>query len=231
MAISAQDILRGAITELQDDTNVRWTIPELCRYFNDGQRAIAAARPDAAVTNATLALVAGTRQALPSGGKKLLDVTRNTGGNKRAVRLVNREILDAQIPGWHGLTGVTEIKHFIYDVREPTVFYVYPPAAVGASLELVYGAEPTAITVPADGAALTDVSGNLALPDQFANPLRDYVLFRAYQKDAEYAANQGRSDRHLQLFAEQLGVELTAAQAVAPTSAGNPNMVTPRVGA
>lgn len=228
MTILASDVLRGVITELQDDTNVRWTIPELCRYFNDGQRALATARPDATVTTATLALSAGSRQALPAGGKKLLDVVRNTGGAKRAVRQVSREILDSQIPGWHGLTGVTEVKHFIYDVREPTIFYVYPPAAVGASLELVYGAEPTSIAIPADGSDLSGVSGNMGLPDQYANPLRDYVLFRAYLKDAEYAANQGRADMHLKLFGDQLGLELTAAQAMAPGGAGNPNMLTPR---
>lgn len=228
MTTTARSIIANAIIELQDDTNVRWTIAELCTYFNDGQKAIAMARPDSMVKTATVALIVGSRQTLPADGVKLIDIPRNTSGTKRAVRMVNREILDAQVPGWHGLTGVTEIKHFTHDMREPLVFYTYPPAALGASLEVTYGSKATDITVPAAGAVITDVNGDMSLPDQYANPMRDYILFRAYCKDTEYTANAGRADKHLALFAEQLGIELAAARMVAPNPTANPNMVTQR---
>lgn len=227
MAIAVADILVGAITQMQDVTNVRWTIPELCRYYNDGQRAVAIVRPDALVKTAAVVLVAGSRQSLPADGMKLIEPVRNTGGTKRAVRVVAREILDAQVPGWHSLAGVAEIKHVIYDPREPLAFYTYPPATVGASLDLTYSAKTVDIAIPADGSDVTAVAGNMSLADVFANPLRDYILFRAYSKDATYTANQGRADKHLQLFADQLGIDIKAAVLVAPRVDGNPNMLTP----
>jgi hypothetical protein len=225
MTISAQSVVRDAVTELQDPTNVRWPVAELCRYLNDGQREIAMYRPDAMVMNASVPLVAGTKQTLPAGGVKLLDFRCNTGGNKRAVRMVNREILDAQVPGWHALTGVTEILHFMYDVRDPRVFYVYPPAAGSGSpsLDGTYATNPTDITVPAEGAAVTDVSGNISVPDIHANALRDYILYRAYNKDAEYASDPTRAMAHYQAFANALGIEIKSASMAAPTSAANPN--------
>lgn len=134
MSATAQSVIRRAVETLQDETSVRWTIGELARYFNDGRREVVMFRPDATATVIDHALVAGPRQTLPADGAKLLEVFRNTNG--RAVRLVEREILDAQVPGWPAMTRATEIVHFMFDRRDPRAFLVYPPAAVGASLQL-----------------------------------------------------------------------------------------------
>lgn len=225
MAISAQSIIRRCVDTLQDTTSIRWPVNELVRYLNDGQREIVLHRPDAMRTNAAVTLVAGSRQTLPSGGTKLIEVVRNSGGGKRSVRQVNREILDAQSPGWHNLTGVTEVLHFTYDPRDPTTFYVYPPAASsGASVDLVYAAMPTDITEPADGALYTAVSGNVSVPDIYGNVIQDYILYRAYTKDSTYAGNAARAQAHYTMFANALGIEIKATIAVAPTGAGNPNV-------
>lgn len=224
MSLSAQSILQRCVITIQDNTSVRWTVAELVRYLNDGQREIIVFRPDAMTTYGSQALVAGTRQTLPPLGTKLIDVIRNTGGPKRAVRSVNREILDAQTPGWHGLTGSTDIYHFIYDPRDPKVFYVYPPAAVvGASVELIYSALPVDIAEPADGLTYTAVVGNISVPDIYGNVLQDYVLYRAYLKDAEYAGNSARSQLHRGAFDGALGVEIKATVMVGPAPVSNPN--------
>ncbi len=223
MAITAQSIIQRCIGILQDSTSIRWPVNELVRYLNDGQREVVLNRPDCRPVNATKALAVGTRQTLPTDGAKLIEVIRNTSGNKRAVRLTNREILDAQVAGWHGLNPATEILHFVYDPRDPTVFYVYPPAASGASLEIVYASYPTNITEPADGAQFTAVSGDMSVPDIFGNAIQDYILYRAYTKDSEYAGNAARAQAHYAAFANALGMEIKATVAVAPTSMGNPN--------
>ena len=224
MTIAAQSIIRRVVETLQDNTSVRWPVSELVRYLNDGQREVVLYRPDAMVTNATVALSAGSKQALPANGAKLIEVVRNTGGNKRSVRMINREILDAQSPGWHNITGTTEILHFMYDVRDPKVFYVYPPAAAsGASVEMVYAAYPTDITEPADGSLYTAVTGNISMPDIYGNVLQDYVLYRAYTKDSEYAGNASRAQAHYAAFANALGLEIKATMNFAPNPAGNPN--------
>jgi hypothetical protein len=217
MPISAQSIIRRAVETMQDNTSVRWPVAELVRYLNDGQREVVLYRPDSMVTNATVALVAGAKQAVPTNGSKLIDVIRNTAGTKRSVRMTVRNILDTQSPNWYNLAGVTEILHYMYDARDPKVFYVYPPAAsTGASVEIVYSAYPTDITEPADGALYTAVTGNISLPDIYGNVLADYILYRAYTKDSEYAGNAQRAQAHYAAFQAALTTEMAGTTGVAP---------------
>jgi len=224
MSIAAQALIRRVVETLQDTTSIRWPVAELVRYLNDGQREIIVHRPDAMVTNASVSLASGTKQSLPANGAKLIDVVRNSAGNKRAIRMCAREILDAQSPGWHNLSGVNEIVHFMFDPRDPKVFYVYPPAAAsGAAVDLVYSALPTDITEPAAGTDFAAVTGNISVPDIYSNALQDYVLYRAYTKDSQYAGNEARAQARYAAFANALGIEIKATVAVAPNAAGNPN--------
>lgn len=225
MPISAQSIIRRCVETLQDTTSIRWPVPELVRYLNDGQREVVMYRPDSMVTNQTVTCVAGSRQSLPANGAKLIEVVRNArvAGNRRAVRMVNREILDAQTPGWHSLTGQDDVLHFMYDPRDPRVFYVYPPATANTQLDIVYAAYPADITEPADGSLYTAVAGNISLPDIYGNVLQDYILYRSYSKDSEYAGNGNRAQAHYAAFANALGIEIKATVAVAPNPVGNPN--------
>jgi hypothetical protein len=217
MTIAAQSIIRRVVETMQDNTSVRWPVAELVRYLNDGQREVVLYRPDSMVTNATVALAGGAKQALPTNGSKLIDVIRNTGGTKRSVRMTVRNILDTQSPNWYNLTGVTEVLHYMYDPRDPKVFYVYPPAAsTGASVEIVYSAYPTDITEPADGAVYSAVSGNISLPDIYGNVLADYILYRAYTKDSEYAGNAQRAQAHYGAFQAALTTEMAGTTGVAP---------------
>jgi hypothetical protein len=224
MPIAAQSIIRRVVETLQDNTSVRWPVSELVRYLNDGQREIVMYRPDAMVTNASVDLVAGSKQSLPANGTKLIEVVRNSTGGQRSVRMVNREILDAQSPNWHNIAGAAEVLHFMYDPRDPKVFYVYPPAAAeGAALDIVYAALPTDITEPAAGATFTAVTGNVSVPDIYGNVLQDYILYRAYTKDSEYAGNAQRAQAHYAGFANALGVELRATVNFQPNPSSNPN--------
>jgi hypothetical protein len=223
MPIAAQSIIRRCVETLQDNTSIRWPTSELIRYLNDGQREITLYRPDAIRITGSLPLVAGARQTLPAGATKLIDLWNNAAGTKRAVRLVNREILDSQSPGWQNLTGTAEILHFTYDPRIPTEFFVYPPASVAAALNGAYSAMPTDIVEPTDGALYTAITGNISVPDIYGNTLQDYVLYRAYSKDSEYAGNAQRAQNSYASFANALGIEIKATMSIAPASPGNPN--------
>lgn len=223
MTIAAQAIIRRCVETLQDNTSVRWPINELVRYLNDGQREVVLHRPDAMVTNQTMTCVAGSRQTLPATGAKLIEVVRNATGTRRAVRMVNREVLDAQSPNWHNLPGAAEVLHFMYDARDPRMFYVYPPALATTQLDLVFAAFPADIAEPADGALFTAVTGNISLPPIYGNVIQDYILYRAYSKDADYAGNGQRAQSHYTMFANALGIELRGTLAVAPNPTGNPN--------
>jgi len=228
MALTALSLIHRAATTLQDIDSVRWPIDELARYFNDAQREVVLYRPDAAITTITHTCVAGTRQTLPASAAKLLDVTRNLAATsaKGAVRLVSREILDAQLPGWHAATPVVDVKHYMYDARDTQVFYVYPPATVLAQLELMYAAFPADIAEPTPGLTYTSVTGNLGLPDIYGNVVVDYILYRAYTKDSEYAGNAQRAAAYYSSFANALGIEITATVNNMPLAAGNPNITT-----
>jgi hypothetical protein len=217
MTIAAQSIIRRVVDTMQDNTSIRWPVAELVRYLNDGQREVVLYRPDAMVTNASVTLVAGAKQSLPTNGAKLIDVIRNTSNSKRSVRITSRSILDTQSPNWYNLTGATEMLHYMYDPRDPRVFYVYPPAAAsGASVEVVYAAYPTDIAEPADGALYSAVTGNISLPDIYGNVLGDYILYRAYTKDSEYAGNAQRAQAHYAAFQAALTSEMAGTVGVAP---------------
>nr|WP_182312302.1 DUF6682 family protein [Comamonas testosteroni] len=224
MPIEAKDVIQRGVVTTQDTTSIRWPVGEWVRYLNDGQREIMLHRPDAFNKSAVIDCVAGTKQALPADGAKLIDVQRNsTVTSKRAVRICSREILDAQMPNWHNIAGAAEIVHFMYDPREPKAFWVYPPATNTAKLEINYSATPTDIAEPAAGSEYTAVVGNISVADIYANALLDYMLYRGYLKDADYAGNAARAQAHYAAFATALGIELKATLSAAPVSVGNPN--------
>ena len=220
MALTAQSIIHRAVITLQDTTSVRWPVDELVRYLNDGQREVILYRPDASVTNATITCVEGSKQSTPSDSAKLMDVVRNaaTGSNGRAVRLTNRVILDAQIPEWYTLTPSINIKHYMYDPKDVSVFYVYPPATDTAQLDIVYSSFPADIAEPSAGSEYTDVSGNIDLPDIYGNVLLDYVLYKAYSKDSEYSGNAARAQAHYGAFANALNIEIQGTIGASPTN-------------
>ena len=219
MATTAQYIFSQVTRETNDLVSVRWTMPELAGYFNDGQRDITTHRPDAMNTRISHPLVAGTRQTLPAGGEKLIAVNHNAAGNKSVITKINRNILDDQMRSWRNMTGATEILHFMYDAREPRVFEVYPPAAAtGASVDLEYMALPTPIAIPAEGTLYTAATGNMALGDLFANALVNYILYRCYRKDTEYASNPARAAAYYAAYVNDLGIEVKGTTAVAPVT-------------
>lgn len=225
MTITAQSLVQRIVDISQDKTSVRWPVNEIIRAINDAQREIILYRPDAMVTNAALPLSIGTKQTLPTNATKLIDVVRNTGGG--AIRQINREILDAQTPGWHSVPGVLKPVHYMYDIRDPKVFYVYQPATAGASLDIVYSSVPTDISEVSEGSLYGAVTGNISVPDIYANAIVDFGLYKIYLKDAEYAGNAARAQAHYTMFGNALGNEFKALEMFAPTSRGNPNTSNP----
>lgn len=224
MTTPAQSVIRRAAETLQDLTAVRWSTAELVRYLNDGQREILMYRPDVFATSTTLTLVEGTKQTLPTTAAKLLDVVRNaaSSSNKRAVRVVNRQLLDSQVPDWHIATPSVNTAHYMYDPAVPKEFFVYPPATVLTQLDVVVAQYPSTITEPSSG-TYTAVSGNIGVPDVLSNALTDYILFRAFTKDTEQVGNAARAQAHYALFTSALNTDLTGTTSAVPNPAGAPS--------
>lgn len=266
MAIASQSIIDRAEIILQDTTNVRWSESELIGWLNDGQREIVLLRPSANTINSAVQLVAGTKQSLPAGGLQLVKITRNMGTTGTdAGNMISSALqmdMDAVNPNWHSEAAKAIVKNYIYDERDPRVFYVYPqqPSSSRGYVEMVYSKPPVNvsttgsvssgsasltvtsalemavgddITVAGAGAAganlettisaiagtvvtlganaSTTVSGasvwsRINLPDIYAGPLLDYVLYRSYSKEAEHIAETGRASAHMQAFLNSVSV-------------------------
>ena len=103
----------------------------------------------------------------------------------------------------------------MFDEDDPRNFYVYPGVAGNAFVEIVFSASPT---------ELANTSAVISVDDIFANAIIDFVLYRAYMKDAEYAGNNNRAAQHYQLFTGSIG---QGGQAQTLVSPNNPSGVMP----
>jgi hypothetical protein len=215
------DLILRAQTLLQDTTGVRWPVLELQYWLNDSYKEIVNLRPDATATTGEHVCTAGYRQNITTSfptAVRLLDVITNTAASstKRAVRLIDRRSLDDQRPNWFSQQGTVTAEKYVYDPRLSKEFLVYPPAAVGMRLEVMYSILPTphALTkTQLENPATTEV---IKLDDTYANPMLDYIMYRAYTKDSEVEANVNRAVAHYQAMMSSLGVKTQSDQASQP---------------
>ena len=218
MPVTAKQILDRARRIVQDETSVRWPLAELTQWLNDALREVVLLKPSASSKNVVLDLQAGTYQPIPDEYLSLLRVVRNVeqlapGGVRvggRAVRLCPRDVLDAQHPDWHMPEVVpfkAEVKHYIYDEADPKTFYVYPGNDGTGQVEAIMSKEPDEIVASADPEELDSYSAPIDLPAIYANAVLDYVLYRAYSKDAQYAGNAERAGIHYTQFQNSLGMK------------------------
>ena len=208
MSITAQSIVKRAATVLKDKTGVRWPADELVEWLIDFERELAVFRPDAYAVVESVALIAGFQQSLPATCARLIDIPSNGSGTRLPISKVERAELDASAPGWRAMTASAVIKHYMHDTRTPLKFEVYPPAVASTPVDVEFSKYPAPLTVPAPGSDYTSVTGSLTAPDLFANAAVDYVLYRAFSKDAELTANAGRAAAHYKAFALAAGIKM-----------------------
>lgn len=219
MSASVGDVLRRARTILQETTSdgTRWTNIELLDWLNEAYAVVLGIRPGANVVTAEMTCVAGTRQAIPAAGERLMDVIRNTAGSAKglAVTPILRSQLNAARPRWHGEANTDAIEHFLFEADDPRAFYVYPPATATAKLEVAFSVVPAPHGM---AEAKPDSTQALRLPDTYAPILVDLVLSRAFTKDAEGGANQARASMHLQAAQGALGLKIQGETASSPNA-------------
>ena len=210
--IKVVDVIDQAAYMLTDEGSVRWTKPTLLKWFNEAQRAVVLRRPDSLAINESFACIAGPKQVLPAIGIRLIDVVRVVGG--AAITNVSRSLIDSHIRDWYSLPESAAIEHYVYDERDPKTFYVYPPAVVGTLIEIIYSKSPDEIVI-ADFDTDTQV---IAVDDVFANALQEYILYKAWTKDAEHAGNLTRASNHFNQFRVAIGEKTQADAMMAPAN-------------
>lgn len=196
MSIAASVVINRAAKTLLDDTNVLWGAAELLDYVNAGLSALVAAKPDLSVTTTNFTLTSSTpKQTIPSGAIQLIDVIRNTSSPFTAIRQVERNHLNHIDPDWSNTTGAV-VKHFVYDKRNPKIFYVYPTPSSGFQIEVVYASAPTRLTTAGD---------TLPVDDLYENALYFFVLALAYAKNAK-RGDLNKAQGYFAAFANSIGV-------------------------
>jgi len=199
MGLYVESVFDKVTNTLQDD-GVRWSPEELLRWFNDGQRQICRFHPEAYTINEATALAAGSKQTLPETGLMLVKVINNMGTDGATegdvITHIDQDIMDAQSPSWHSTTQSATIKHYMFDPRDPKTYFVYPPADGTTQIRIVYS------KVPPDA----EIGGTSVIDNIYEPDLVSYILYWAYQKDADFGANHARTQGYLQAFMASMGV-------------------------
>ncbi len=233
MATKAVDVLQRVVWLLQDEDSKRWTAAELTQWLNDAQVAAQTLRPDVTEVITGAVMDPGAQQDLndlapnlPEPPAKIMKVSRNMSldGRFRAIRLVSRDMMDVVRPSWQSDPPATDAVNYMVDVNLPNMFWVWPPAPVPSAqvpammLEIHYSARPRPLDLPADDKTWRDVQGDISVRERFAMVLVDYVLYRAYMKDAEFGGNGSRSKTHFDLFQSALMADVQGTQVAQPTA-------------
>lgn len=198
--ILASAIIDQAEEILQDSSNDRWDAADLLGWLNMGQRAVVREKPTTYAVRSSVALTAGLYTSLPTAAFLLLGVTMNMGVGGATpgapITLVERKWIDAALPTWPTVAANAVTEHVIYDPDvNPLEFSVYPKATGTASIEVITANRPADILI----------SASILVGDEYAEALLDYVLFRAFSKDADYVENSQRAIAHWQNFLMVVG--------------------------
>lgn len=181
MTTPVQTILTRVATILLDSDHTRWPVAELVDFANEGQLALVTKFPDAKIKTVSVQLASGAKQPMPSDAILLLEVRRNTDGS--AVTPCDRSVLDRFSPGWMFKPAGAAVKHWMTD-ENPSVFYIFPAQGEApAKVDVTYSAQPGALSA----------NGVIDIRDIYAERLANYVLYRAFSKNAEYGGDANRA--------------------------------------
>jgi hypothetical protein len=186
MTVAVNTLITEFTLIANDAGLVNWTTSELLIWLNEGQVELLVPCPDAKIKTTSFPLVAGAKQGNPTDCVTVLELRQNVSGD--AITPCAREALDLFYPGWMNETQSAVIKHYMDD-QHPDVFYVYPPAIDGTQVAITYQAMPNTVTS----------GGNIDVRDIYAARLLNYMVYRAYSKDAS-AGTAERAAAYYQLF-------------------------------
>ena len=195
-------VLDRAIQLLNDPQSETWSRARLLTYLNSAQREVSNVRPEAYVRTVPVELVAGSRQALPSDAKYLIDVVCNLDGEDHglACTLAKREDCDRSESGWRKMDRSSAVvENYMYDERAPRLFDVYPPSD-GESRELLIEYAGVPQDVP-------DESTEIALSDEYIDPMVYWICRMAYSEETESPEYKANAEYYRAMFLESLGVQ------------------------
>ena len=194
------DAIAQVRTTLVDTTGTRWPDLELLNGYNNAVLAVVNLRPDASTKNISFTTEAGkSKQVLPSDGLRWMDIVYDVASGN-PIRKTDHTTLDDQIPNWHNSVG-NRVTNWVFDERDPKTAYVYPQPADAVEIQIIYSVAPSAVNI-------TDFENDtttISIDDSYFNAIKEYMLYEAYSKDADYASNASRAAAHYNKFERTLG--------------------------
>jgi hypothetical protein len=207
--IFASTIIARLRKILQDEDSDQYIWPDsiLLGYLNDAQRAIVLLKPNASITNASVKLTAGAKQAIPETGIALIKITRNMGlvgtSPGKIIHSIDMEQYGYLESEWSGGDAAPYVDHYMFDPDDPTHFYVSPPQpATPCYVEEIYSSPPTDIATTETAISLNDI---------YAGPLMNYALYRSYATEIDQTSS-ALSEKYYNLFLSELGLKAQAEQ-------------------
>lgn len=169
---------------------------ELLGYVNEGIKEISILVPNLFNSIRSLTCTAGAvEQTLAfADAQAIVDVPCIHGAG--ALTVFDWDTMNQFRPGWRADTA-GPAKQWCRRQGDPLRFFIYPPAPVSQTLDVMYVHNPTDY-------ALTDTITEL--PYGYAGALVDYVVYRAESSDDEHS-NSGRAAASYQAFTSKLGVK------------------------
>ena len=105
------------------------------------------------------------------------------------------DVLKETIPEWTAETTATAIQHYVFDPKNPTVFWVYPVPTTTVQVDIIYAAFPP---------TFSSSSTSLGIPEIFVAPVKDYVMYRCYGSEGD-GADYTKATAFLNSFHTHLG--------------------------
>lgn len=211
---TGQTIADEARADLNDGdaSNLRFSDTVMLRFINAAIRQIVTLLPSANVVEESTALVAGSRQTLPSGGVKFLGLY-NLESSVRgdAVTVIEEDALNSSFPTWP--TGPISpdaagaVLHVTHDPRDPKTFGVYPPVATPFNVLVKHAKIPT---------ALASLASTFPLGDEYINAAVEYVKWRCLSIDGRFGTSPEQRLEQWNNFRMMLGLKPQVERSVDP---------------
>jgi len=209
MSFTVADVVLDVREEVSDTAiPLRYSDDFLVRKVNQIIRRAAIMRPDLFTVVAPLTCVAGSLQTAPASSIRIMDVLTNSVG--ATLKEVNQEVLDLMVPDWETMTAGPAENWMRYP-RDPNRFYIYPPAAGGESIGIIYSSCPSTLALGA----------TIPMQDVYMPLIVDGTIWLVESIDAEHVES-GRAKMFQDSFNSGLAAGLSARRITDTETAAGP---------
>ena len=247
--VTVKEVMWRISVQLQDTVPqfTRWPERETVMWLDDAQMAVWKFLPLSASRIDAIKLKPGTLQSIesiaaadckpgdgstpsaPILGTQLLRLLNDMGADGltpgNAIRLVSRDMMDAQSPTWRTVAR-SPVECFMFDPDTPRYFEVTPGVPVGPAVRWVriaYTAQPVAIpNTGTEGSEIYKIDGGnttkLSIADEHIDDIVNYMAARAHLKNAQQSDGDAKFPAFVSLFVNSINAKVTA------MTGNNPNL-------